>query len=98
MPKGGGSLQKLESAIVRITDLKTENEIETELFNEAKENVQAVIKKIDDPDLEYLLTERYLEDSSWHSIAEDLGFSDSYVFKLHRRALFLVAEKLDSTG
>lgn len=52
--------------------------------------IKAVISLIDDPVVEIILIERYVNCLTFETIAENLHFSQSYVYKLHRTGLKLV--------
>jgi DNA-directed RNA polymerase specialized sigma subunit len=49
-----------------------------------------VIMKIDDTSYQAVLMLRYVAFKNWTDIAAELSFSDSYVYRLHGKALLLV--------
>ena len=61
-----------------------------------KEEILDAIATVDDPVMELVLTYRYINCWDWKAIAGKLGYVESYIFKLHRKALSLVKIKEDS--
>lgn len=56
--------------------------------------VVRVLNQVDDPRYLELLTMRYIELTDWVTIADHLGYSLRYAFKLHEEALAEVEEIL----
>ncbi len=82
-------LDKLEKKRKQI-----DNKIEELL--DLKEEIQTAIATVDDPVMELVLTYRYINCWEWPDVAKKLHYAESYVFKLHRKALSLVKIKDDS--
>ena len=61
-----------------------------------KEEIQEAIATVEDPVMELVLTYRYINLYDWNDVADKLGYAESYIFKLHRKALNLVKIKEDS--
>ena len=61
-----------------------------------KEEIEEAIATVDDPVMELVLTYRYINCYDWIDIAKKLHYTESYLFKLHRKALSLVKIKDDS--
>jgi len=55
-----------------------------------KQQISKVIAEINDPKLELILRERYINCRNWEDIAFDLAYSQVYLYKLHKRALAMV--------
>ena len=91
MPKNP-SLRRspVEEAVVRIVDL--EKEINTGIANlmQLKIEIGQTIRSINSMECETLLEMRYLTFMTWEQIAAQLGYSQDYIYHLHRKALGLV--------
>lgn len=55
-----------------------------------KEEIMRTIAKINNPRLELVLRERYVNCRNWEDIGHDLNFSKVYLYKLHRDGLNLI--------
>ena len=74
------NLNKLEKKIKQID----------ELFEEVltlKDEIQEAIATVDDAVMELVLTYRYVNCWDWNEVADKLGYAESYVYELHRKAL-----------
>ena len=88
IPSSGHS--SMEAAVCRKLDL--EREIE-ELDLERKSLI-AKIDLLDDGDLSRILTLRYVQEAPWDDIMAEMGFSETHIFRLHRKALAIFDQKL----
>ena len=75
---------------MRITEL--ENEITTSIANLMilKQAIRKSIRSVNNMECETLLEMRYLTFMTWDQIAAQLGYSQDYIYHLHRKALGLV--------
>ncbi|MCL2170827.1 MAG: AraC family transcriptional regulator [Defluviitaleaceae bacterium] len=55
--------------------------------NAFKDQIDAIIDKVDDPRARVVLQLRYSRGLIWPDVAEAAGFDQSYVHRLHRKAL-----------
>ena len=84
------NVHAMEDVIVKAVDLEREIDSDIDRLAEMKTELMSVINQIDDPDLQSILEQRYIAFNDWTRITESLGFSRSYVFKLHRKAMDIV--------
>ena len=63
---------------------------EKEELAKVQKELGDVIMKIDDTSYQAVLMLRYVAFKNWTDIASELSFSDSYVYRLHGKALLLV--------
>lgn len=52
-----------------------------------KDEIQCAISTVDDPIMELVLTYRYINCLDWNEVAKKMNYAESYIFKLHRKAL-----------
>ncbi len=91
MPKSSKAHRSaLEEAVVRIIDLETEIAQGITHLIELKTAIAHAIRRINSMECETILEMRYLTFMSWEEIAVQLGYSQDYVYHLHRKALALV--------
>lgn len=76
--------------IDKIFNMEKKIEEQINVLIALKEEINGAISEIDDPILEILLRERYINCLTWEDIAADLSYSLVYVYKLHQKALTLV--------
>jgi len=95
MPKAPGhNRSSMEKTIVKMIDLQNEINDDIDRLVDLKEDVKATIARLDNPTERLLLEKRYLCQESWSKIAEDMNYSEQYVFKIHAGALQKVAKEL----
>lgn len=80
----------LEEAVVKIVDLETEISKGISELMQLKSDIAKVIRSTNNMECETVLEMRYLTFMSWEDITVQLGYSQSYIYHLHRRALSLV--------
>ena len=83
---GTGS-RGMERFVLIIAGLEKEIEQDTVRMTSLMEEISLAINSVDDCNQRTLLHLRYICFLSWEDIAEELGLSVSFVYKLHRRAL-----------
>ena len=81
---------KLENMVVSIVDLKDQAQKQAAKLLEVRKEIMATISKVGSLSIQYVLEERYLLFKSWDVIAEETGFSKSYLFHMHSTGLQLV--------
>lgn len=62
---------------------------------EELDKINAIIGKVEDASLRQLLTYRYLKGYKWEAIADAMGYSMRWTFKLKRRAFNEIANFID---
>lgn len=88
MPHGSSpNLQRLEDTIIKIIDLENEINRDIDWLVDLKTAARAAINAMANPDERLILELRYLCYRSWVEIADELGFSESNVYRLHGLAL-----------
>ena len=83
-------------AVEKIVDLQDEIRRDADELVDVKRGIMHVIKAVDDVDCRLLLEMRYLCYRSWEQIAVDMGYCIDNIYRLHRKALRLVEEVLES--
>lgn len=84
-PGQGGFLQA--NAVERIVDLQAEVNADIERMVRLKAEIMAVIRQVEDPELQTLLEKRYLNFHTWGQIAVDMGYNVRHLYRIHDRAL-----------
>lgn len=89
-----GNARRMEDTIVKIIDLQNEiNEIIDNMLD-VKREILAVIDSLDDPDLVNLLYRRYVYFEKWEDIALKMNYNVRWIYRLHKKALHKLSEKL----
>lgn len=95
MPRSDSpNLQRLETLVCKIADMDAEIKRDEVALADAKIDVALMVCRIPNAAQQQILTERYINMRSWNAIAEDAGFSNSYVYRLHENALCAVESRL----
>lgn len=89
-PTGPGKGQDI---LAKIMDLELEIQKDIQELLAVKEDVQKLIKSVDEPELRVLLELRYLCYRSWNDIADSLNYDLRWVHRLHGKALQALQEK-----
>lgn len=79
-----------EKWIIMRIDWENTVKKEKEKLVKIQKEVAEVIMRIDDISYQSILMLRYVEFKNWTDIATELSFSNSYVYKLHGKALLLL--------
>ena len=87
---------RVADAVDKIVDLQAEINRDVDALVDIKREITHVIKAVDNTDCRLLLEMRYLCYRSWEQIAVDMNYSIDNVFRVHRKALRLVGEILES--
>ena len=97
MPKGTPNPHSKENIILKMMDL--ENEINTDIDSlvDLKREIVGIIKKVNNPEYQALLEERYLCFKPWEQIAVDMGYSTRYLLKIHSKALQACSAVIETT-
>lgn len=88
MPRSSSpNLQRLEDTIIKIIDLEHEINRDIDWLVDLKKAARVSINAMTNPDERLILELRYLCHKTWPEIAEEMGFSESNVYRLHGLAL-----------
>ena len=96
--KGNANMQKTvspdphktEVMVCRIMALENEiHDMRTEL-NTLISQMRTGIKNVDDDDIRDVLTKRYLEFKTWRTISNEMNYSESTCYRLHRSGLMIL--------
>ena len=86
-PAGGGDSRSLERAMEHVDELTRELTRRRDELTALRRQTGAAIDALPDPRLRELLRLRYIEGLTWERIAEKMGLSRQWVWKLHGNAL-----------
>lgn len=92
MPSGGGDADRMGSILVNIENIVDKIDVETRAYIRQKNKVIKAVKAMPDPQLQALLTMRYIDGCTWERIAVELHYDidGKNVFKLHGKALSML--------
>ena len=80
----------MEEAVVKIMDLEKQISNDITVLVRLKSSIAQAIRGVNSMECETILEMRYLTFLSWEEIAAQLGYSQDYIYQLHRKALALV--------
>ena len=80
----------VEEAVVRITELEHEINGSIAQLMRLKTEIAEAIRSVNSMECETLLEMRYLAFLGWDQVAVHLGYSQDYIYHLHRKALAFV--------
>ena len=93
MPKAkGGALSFVLEGILKREEVKEKYEETLKAYFTQKERLEKVISERLGENEAAVLREYYLRGRTWHEVSEVLGLSESWMFKLHRRAFRTLKE------
>ena len=96
MPRSDSqSMQTMENTICKIVDLEREINADIDALVDLKAQARRVISQLKNPDQQLVLELRYLCYRSWTDIINELGVSETSVYRIHGEALknIIVPEK-----
>ena len=92
MPRNPSPRQSgMADTINKIIDLESEINRNIDHLVDLKREMTAVIRSVEDSQCQMVLEMRYICLRTWEQIAQDLNCGINNVFKLHKKALKLVA-------
>ena len=96
MPRSDSpNLQSMENTIVKIVDLENEINRDIDRLVDLKAEVRQMIAALENPEQQLILELRYLCFKQWSAIMEEMGISETSVYRIHGEALknIVVPEK-----
>lgn len=95
MPKAkGGALSFVLEGILKREEVKEKYEETLKAYFTQKERLEKVISERLGENEAAILREYYLRGRTWREVSEVLGLSESWMFKLHRRAFETLKESI----
>jgi hypothetical protein len=77
----------MEDTVIKIIEQEEELNAEIDELVDLKSEIRHIVDAVENPELRFILEERYLCFCSWEKIAADMDYGIDNVFKLHRKAL-----------
>ena len=97
MPKAkGGALSFVLEGILKREEVREKYGETLRVYFTQKERLEKVISERLGENEAAVLREYYLRGRTWHEVSEVLGLSESWMFKLHRRAFETLKESITS--
>ena len=96
MPRSDSpNLQSMENTIVKIVDLENEINRDIDRLVDLKAEVRQLIAALENPEQQLILELRYLCFKQWSAIMDEMGISETSVYRIHGEALknIVVPEK-----
>ena len=88
MPKNPSPTQsKMADAVCKAIDLENEIKQDEEQLRQKKVFLLELIGQIDNTEYQTVLISRYFKGASWADIANNLFYTERWIYKLHGRAL-----------
>ena len=85
---GGRNIRgPFENTMAKIIDLEKEINQEVDQFIELKQEIMDTICQVEDVHSQLVLEKRYISGKSWGDVCLELGYSQDWIFKIHRRGL-----------
>ena len=85
---GGRNMRgPFENTMAKIIDLEKEINQEVDRFIELKQEIMDTIYQVEDVNCQLVLEKRYVSGKTWGDISLELGYSQDWIFKIHRRGL-----------
>ena len=77
----------VENAYIRILAYEEKIDAEIDELSRKREEIEQVIEKLPDKTEREILSRRYLLFQKWDKIAEDMGYSERHVLRIHGAVL-----------
>ena len=78
---------RFEDILADKVDLENIVEAERVYLEQAKTNVESIIAELDDKRQRRVLTLRYIGCLSWKKVAKISGYSEDWIYSIHRKAI-----------
>lgn len=80
-------LHSMESILVKIFDLEREINGDIDTLVDLKREIMCAIKRVENPEYQLVLEQRFLCFKRWEQIAVDLGYTTRHLFRVMDEAL-----------
>jgi hypothetical protein len=87
---GTRDLHYMEDAIAKMVDLEDEINADVDDLVELKRIIVAVVRRVESPSCQTLLSLRYLCFKRWEQMAEEMNYSVQHLHRIHGTALEMV--------
>ena len=87
MPHGSGGKDKLSDVIVKLVDLQTYLDMQTDKLIDLRTTITKQICGMSNQRSRVILSCRYLRKQKWETIEKELNYERSSLMKAHRKAL-----------
>jgi DNA-directed RNA polymerase specialized sigma subunit len=84
---GTRNISRMEDAIVRMVDLESDINEDVARLVSLKQDIVSVVKRVENPIYQTLLSLRYLCFKTWEQTAEAMNYSVQHVHRIHGGAL-----------
>lgn len=85
---------RMAEAVLKKLDLENSIKADEAAIQALKDELSAAIEKVASPKYQAILYKRYIRNKPFEEICEDLSYSASYVFRLHKEAAVALEEIL----
>ena len=85
-PRGGKSADNADK-ILKLVELKKEYERRNDNIADKQIKIEAVLNHLDDPVERAVLRSRYIDNMSWSRVSDEIRYSMSRMFDIHKSAL-----------
>ena len=82
---------RMEDTICKIVDLEKEINRDIDRLVDLKRETREIINQLTDPDQQLILELRYLCYKPWAEIMDELGYSETSIYRIHGEALKNIA-------
>lgn len=96
MPRGTSNSNKVEDNAVKMADISREYEKRWFLAEKEKLRIEKNIDKVEEP-YRTILHKRYIEESNFEKIADEMGYTYNSITHMHGDALKLYKKVQDNT-
>ena len=86
-PSHPGKKSRLEEIVCKIADLENEVNSDIDRLIEKKREISETISNLDDFAGQLVLEKHYLQGKNYYQIAVELDRSESWVYRVHKRAI-----------
>lgn len=94
MPHGANQVDKIQGTVEKILDTEELLQGKIEQLLKTKREIEQSIDELEDIKLRYLMKYRYINGNTLERIAEKMGYSYQWIYKLYKEAL----EKIEIEG
>lgn len=90
-PGSGGRYDSMERLIAKIADLRSDYITTIVSYECAVKMAEKAVEALKEP-YRTLMQLRYIEGLKWEQIAEKMNYTEKHCYKLHRKAIYMLAQ------
>lgn len=94
--KGGMNIDSRENAYIKLTEMSKQVDEKVDELIDRKREALRWIQRLPDAAQRNVLIGRYINSATWEEVSEQIGYSESHLYKIHGEALYALEKIVEN--